>query len=167
MRCCASLVMLLPAERDELSLLIADRRSPDRSRRRIGRARRQTDIRRLLGYVVISGIGNMLVGVALGTPDGLGGAVFYALYSVVLMTALYLRAGEVWQAEVLLPRLPRSQAFIARTAGLPRFRSCCSWPPAACRLFSGFWPKVLLVKASLDVDALVAGLARSCSDTSC
>ncbi|MGO7718917.1 proton-conducting transporter transmembrane domain-containing protein, partial [Rhizobium johnstonii] len=50
----------------------------------------ENDIRRLFGYVVISGIGNMLAGVALGGLGGISGAVFYALHSMVLMTALYL-----------------------------------------------------------------------------
>ncbi|MGO7565766.1 hypothetical protein ACC754_43760, partial [Rhizobium johnstonii] len=39
--------------------------------------------------------GNMLAGVALGGLGGISCAVFYALHSMLLMTALYLSAGEI------------------------------------------------------------------------
>jgi multicomponent Na+:H+ antiporter subunit D len=53
----------------------------------------QNDIRRMLGYMVISGIGMMLAGLALGSATGLSGAVFYAAHSMIVMTALYFLAG--------------------------------------------------------------------------
>ncbi len=108
----------------------------------------QSDTRRVLGYLVISGIGAMLAGLAVGGPDAIAGTIFYALHSMLVMTALYLAAG-----------------FAARTAGgfslqtlggihhnhvllsgvsLVLFFAVSGLPP-----FSGFWPKVMLVKASL------------------
>ncbi len=86
-------VMLLPVEREALSLMIALVGAATVLIGALG-ALAQTDIRRMLGYVVISGIGNMLAGIAIGTPGGVSGAVFYALHSVVLMMALYLLAGQ-------------------------------------------------------------------------
>jgi multicomponent Na+:H+ antiporter subunit D len=53
----------------------------------------QNDIRRMLGYLVISGIGMMLAGLALGSATGLSGAVFYAVHSMIVMTALYFLVG--------------------------------------------------------------------------
>ena len=54
----------------------------------------QTDIRRMLGFVVIAGIGVMLAGLALGDAAGLSGAILYAVHSMLVMTALYLLAGH-------------------------------------------------------------------------
>ncbi len=145
------MVMLLPVEREQLSLLIAAVGAATVVFGALG-ALAQDDIRKLFGYVVISGIGNMLIGVAIGTPDGLAGAIFYALHSMVLMTALYLVAG---QAAVLggsfslnsLGGLYRRNAGFAAISFV-LFFAACGLPP-----FSGFWPKVMLVKASFDVGA--------------
>ncbi|EJT06958.1 Na+/H+ antiporter subunit D [Rhizobium sp. CCGE 510] len=154
------MVMLLPVERQELSLLIALAAAATILVGALG-ALAENDIRRLFGYVVISGIGNMLAGVALGGPgvalggpgggiDGVSGAVFYALHSMVLMTALYLAAGEIARrgGGFLLSELGglyrQSGAFAALSLVL--FLAACGLPP-----FSGFWPKVILVKASLDL----------------
>ncbi len=53
----------------------------------------QSDLRRMLGYMVITGIGIMLSGVALGAQTAISGALFYALHSMIVMLALYLMAG--------------------------------------------------------------------------
>ncbi|MBY4591541.1 Na+/H+ antiporter subunit D [Rhizobium redzepovicii] len=145
-------VMLLPVERQELSLLIALIAAATILVGALG-ALAENDIRRLFGYVVISGIGNMLAGVALGgTGGGISGAVFYALHSMVLMTALYLAAGEIARrgGGFLLSTLGglyrQSGGFTALSLVL--FLAACGLPP-----FSGFWPKVILVKAALDSGA--------------
>lgn len=59
------MVMLLPMERQELSPVIALAAAATIVVGALG-ALAENDIRRLFGYVVISGIGNMLAGVALG-----------------------------------------------------------------------------------------------------
>ncbi|MDF0698753.1 Na+/H+ antiporter subunit D [Rhizobium sp. MC63] len=142
------MVMLLPAERAELSLVIALAAAATILVGALG-ALAENDIRRLIGHVVISGIGNMLAGIALGNPGGIGGAIFYALHSMVLMTALYLAAGEIGR---------RGGGFcLSDLGGLYRQSGGFTWLSlvlflAACGLppFSGFWPKVMLVKAALD-----------------
>lgn len=111
----------------------------------------QNDIRRMLGYLVISGIGMMLTGLALGNVDGLTGAVFYALHSMVVMTALYFLAGmmgrrlggfSLREAGGLYSTTPWLAAL-----GLVLLLSVSGLPP-----FSGVWAKVNLVRASLDAD---------------
>ncbi|RDJ14398.1 Na+/H+ antiporter subunit D [Rhizobium grahamii] len=145
------MVMLLPVEREQLSLLIAATGAATIVVGALG-ALAQDDIRKLLGYVVISGIGNMLVGIALGTPGGLSGAIFYALHSMVLMTALYLLAGQAaalagsFSLAGLGGLYRRNSGFAAISFIL--FVAACGLPP-----FSGFWPKVILVRASIDVGA--------------
>lgn len=145
------LVMLLPAESAELAPLIATVAIATMLAGVLG-ALGESDLRRLLGYVVISGIGTMLAGVALGSAGGLGGAIFYALHSMVLMTALYLLSG---QAARLgggfslhgLGGLYRQSGWFAGLS-LVLFFAASGLPP-----FSGFWPKVVLVKAALDSGA--------------
>ncbi|MGR9350915.1 Na+/H+ antiporter subunit D [Rhizobium leguminosarum] len=145
------MVMLLPMERQELSLVIALAAAATILVGALG-ALAENDIRRLFGYVVISGIGNMLAGVALGGLGGISGAVFYALHSMVLMTALYLAAGEIarrgggFSLSALGGLYRQSGGFTALSLVL--FLAACGLPP-----FSGFWPKVILVKASIDLGA--------------
>jgi multicomponent Na+:H+ antiporter subunit D len=112
----------------------------------------QNDIRRFLGFVVIAGIGNMLAGVAIGGEVAVGAAIFYALHSMLLMTALYLAAGEMARlgGSFGLDRLAglwiSAPVFSALVLAL--FFAGSGLPP-----FSGLWPKAILVKASLDIGA--------------
>ncbi|WP_113448330.1 Na+/H+ antiporter subunit D [Rhizobium cremeum] len=144
-------VMLLPLEREALSLVIAVAASLTMVLGAMG-ALAQSDIRRLLGFVVISGIGNMLAGIAIGGGTGLSAAIAYALHSIVLMTALYLLAGEAarrggsYRLEDLAGLWSAAPAFGGLSLAL--FFAASGLPP-----FSGFWPKAMLVKASLDIGA--------------
>ncbi|MEL6437213.1 MAG: proton-conducting transporter membrane subunit, partial [Pseudomonadota bacterium] len=110
----------------------------------------QNDMRRALGYIVISGIGIMLSGLALASATGLSGTAFYATHSIVVMTALYLFIGimgaqmgtfELRRAGGLYRRYPM-MAF----AFLVIVLAASGLPP-----LSGLWPKIYLVKASIDV----------------
>ena len=109
----------------------------------------QTDIRRMLGFALISGIGVMLAGLALGDAAGLSGAILYAVHSMLVMTALYLLSGMIRDAggsfslddlAGLYDRAP----LLAGSALLLAF-AIAGLPPG-----SGLWPKIALVKASLD-----------------
>ncbi|MFJ6322545.1 MULTISPECIES: Na+/H+ antiporter subunit D [unclassified Rhizobium] len=145
------LVMLLPIERTELGPMITVVAIATMLAGVVG-ALGSTDIRRLLGYIVISGIGTMLAGVALGGAAGLSGAIFYALHSMVLMTALYLLAGQAARlggsfSLTALGGLYRRNGWFAGLS-LILFFAVSGLPP-----FSGFWPKVVLVKASLAAGA--------------
>lgn len=112
----------------------------------------ETEIRRILGYLVISGIGAMLAGLAIGTAPALAGTVVYAVHSILAMTAVYLavgvmervggtsrldQAGGLYGASPLLALL--FFALMLAVSGLPPF--------------SGFWPKVMIVRAALETGA--------------
>ena len=85
-------VMLFPAEREQLSLALAVAAALTMLTGSLG-ALAQSDTRRLLGYLVISGIGAMLAGIAIGGADAIGGVIVYAVHSMLVMTALYLAIG--------------------------------------------------------------------------
>ncbi len=153
-----TLVMLFPIEREELSFLIVLVGVATMLFGALG-ALGQSDIRRLLGYVVISGIGVILAGLSLGSPGGIGGAIFYALHSMVVMTALYMAAGLAgrlagsFDLNSLGGLYGRSALFSALSLVL--FFAAAGLPP-----FSGFWPKVMVAKAAIDIGAwwLAAGV---------
>jgi multicomponent Na+:H+ antiporter subunit D len=157
------LVMIMPAQREALAPLIA---WVAIATMLVGIlcALAQTDIRRILGFVLISGIGVMLAGLALGDVAGLSGTILYAVHSMLVTTALYLLSGLVRDVggsfslarlSGLYDRMP----FLAAAALLLSF-AIAGLPPG-----SGLWPKIVLVKASLDHGAgwlagaiLVSGL---------
>lgn len=145
------MIMLFPVQREELSLVIAAIAVLTMILGAMG-ALAQNDLRRVLGYVVISGIGTMLAGLAIGSPAAVGGVVFYALNSVVLMTALYLavghaaRLGGAWTLSDLSGLYARTPWFAGLVLAL--FLAGSGLPP-----FSGFWPKVMLTKAAIDIGA--------------
>jgi multicomponent Na+:H+ antiporter subunit D len=55
----------------------------------------QTDIRRLLSFTLVSHIGYMVFGIALGTAAGLAGAIFYVAHHIAIQTTLFLVAGLI------------------------------------------------------------------------
>ncbi len=107
----------------------------------------QSEVRRLLGFLVIAGIGSMIAGLAVGTTLSIAGAIFYAVHSIIVMTALYLAAGimHMMDGSYNLRQLgglyQRNIAFAG--VFLVLALAISGLPP-----FSGFWPKVMLVDAA-------------------
>jgi multicomponent Na+:H+ antiporter subunit D len=169
-------VMLLPIQREVLSPAISLVAILTLVTGAIG-ALAQSDTRRLAGYLVIAGIGNILAGVAIGSPAAISGAIFYALHSMVAMTALYLVVGEAarrcsarptrdgaaedhaadrWSLHTLAGIYRSSPGFTALS--LVVFLAVAGLPP-----LSGLWPKIMLLKAAMDINAwwLGAGILVS------
>lgn len=143
--------MLFPFEREELSFLIAIAAALTMILGVIG-ALAQNDIRRSLGFLVISGIGVMMAGLALGSLAGLSGAIFYAAHSMVVMTALYFAAGIGARLGGSF-ELSTAGGLYAKNAVVAAMTLMLFFSVAGLPLFSGFWPKIMLVKASLDIGA--------------
>ncbi len=143
-----TLVMIFPAARSDLAPLIGAIAIATMMFGALG-ALGQQDIRRLVGQLVISGIGLMLAGLALSTEKALGATLFYALHSMAVMAGLFVMAGLAGKAggSFSLHRLSglwlSSPLFSALTLVL--VLSVSSLPP-----FSGFWPKAVLVGEALD-----------------
>ncbi|WP_306319833.1 MULTISPECIES: Na+/H+ antiporter subunit D [unclassified Streptomyces] len=53
----------------------------------------QTDLKRLLSFTLVSHIGFMLYGLALGSRGGIGGAIVYTAHHITVQTTLFLAAG--------------------------------------------------------------------------
>lgn len=143
--------ILFPVQRDELGGLIAVVAALTMIIGAVG-ALAQTDFRRMLGFLVVSGIGIMFAGIALASPGGVSGTVFYAVHSMVVMTALYLVSGVTARIlggfSIATPGGVYGSHVALASVCLVLFFAVSGLPP-----FSGFWPKAILVKASLDVGA--------------
>ncbi|WP_151549984.1 MULTISPECIES: Na+/H+ antiporter subunit D [Corynebacterium] len=106
----------------------------------------QNDIKRLLSFTLVSHIGFMIFGIALGTAEGLSGAIFYAVHHILVQTALFLVVGLIErQAGSSSLRRLGSLAWtspVLATLFLIPALNLGGIPP-----FSGFLGKVLLIEA--------------------
>jgi multicomponent Na+:H+ antiporter subunit D len=55
----------------------------------------QADIKRILSFTLVSHIGYMILGVALGTAAGTAAAIFYIVHHIIVQTTLFLAAGLI------------------------------------------------------------------------
>jgi multicomponent Na+:H+ antiporter subunit D len=110
----------------------------------------QTELRRILSFLIVSHIGFAVMGLGLYTPEGLAGAVFYIVEDMVVLTALFLASGIIAQATPNdnireLGGLYKSAPLFALLFLLPAL-SLAGVPP-----LSGFFAKLALLQASLAV----------------
>ncbi|QPK83036.1 Na+/H+ antiporter subunit D [Corynebacterium qintianiae] len=106
----------------------------------------QNEIKRLLSFTLVSHIGYMIFGVALGTVQGLSGAIFYAVHHVLVQTSLFLVVGLIErQAGTSQLRRLGSLLYTAPIIALLYFIPALNLggiPP-----FSGFLGKIILLEA--------------------
>jgi multicomponent Na+:H+ antiporter subunit D len=116
----------------------------------------QDDVRRILAFHSISQVGYMLLGLALFTPLGVAGGVFFILHHAVVKASLFLIAGlmareggsfELAELGGLYERAPVLAVLFGVSAA-----SLAGLPP-----FSGFWAKLLIVRSSFEAEAWIAG----------
>ncbi len=110
------------------------------------------EFRRILSFHIISQVGYMVLGLALFTPLALTGAVFYLLHHMIVKANLFLisgvsrRAGGSFELSEL-GGFYKSRGFVALLFFIPAF-SLAGFPP-----LSGFWAKMVLIRASLEINA--------------
>ncbi len=124
----------------------------------------QNELRRILSFHIVSQIGYMIMGLALFTPLALVGAVFYVVHHIIVKANLFLVSGVANRLTgsfelKKIGGLYAARPFLAVLFAIPAF-SLAGFPP-----LSGFWAKLLLIQAGLEVDsylivaaALVVGL---------
>jgi multicomponent Na+:H+ antiporter subunit D len=103
------------------------------------------DLRRILAFHIVSQIGYLLLGIALASPAGAAGTLFFTLHNILAKANLFLIAGLIW--------VLAGHYDLRRIGGLYRARpglavlfliaafSLVGVPPS-----SGFWGKFLLVR---------------------
>lgn len=112
----------------------------------------QNDLRRILNFLVISGIGVMLFGLALNSDGAIAALVFYAVHSMLVMALLYMLAGIIGQ---------KSGSFeLSELGGLYRAAPLLSglflialFAIAGLPPFTGFWAKFMMLKAGFGEQA--------------
>ena len=109
----------------------------------------QNDIKRLMSFTLVSHIGYMIFGVALGSVAGLSGAIFYAVHHILVQTSLFLVVGLVErQAGSAQLRRLGSLLYTAPVIALLYLIPALNLggiPP-----FSGFLGKVMLIQAGAE-----------------
>ncbi|OYQ34184.1 Na+/H+ antiporter subunit D [Niveispirillum lacus] len=113
------------------------------------------DLNRAWSWQVVAHIGSMVMGLAIATPLALAAAAFYMVHDIIVKTNLFLGAG-------LVRRLAGGSTDYARLGGLFKtapwlclllfvpLGSLAGFPP-----LSGFWGKLLLVRAGLETEHYV------------
>ncbi|SON54856.1 Na(+)/H(+) antiporter subunit D [Hartmannibacter diazotrophicus] len=108
-----------------------------------------SDLRRQLGYIIVSGIGAMLVAIAIPNTDAVAGAIFYAVHSMIVMTALYLAAGIMARRTGGSFDLRKLGGLYGADPLLAGIFLVLALAVAGLPPFSGFWPKLMLVDAAI------------------
>jgi multicomponent Na+:H+ antiporter subunit D len=111
----------------------------------------QNEFRRILSFHIISQVGYMVMGLALQTRLALAGTIFYLVHHIIVKANLFLVSGAVQRLQgsfdlAQLGGLYRSNGKIALLFFIPAF-SLAGFPP-----LSGFWAKMILIRASLDIE---------------
>lgn len=109
----------------------------------------QWDMKRLFAYHSISQIGYVALGLGLGTPLGIAGALFHMVNHSVFKSLLFLNAGAVEYATGSrdlkhLGGLGKSMPVMANTS-LVASMSIAGIPP-----LNGFWSKFIIVLACIE-----------------
>lgn len=115
----------------------------------------QTDLRRLLSYLLICHIGSMLLGLSLESREVVGAAVAYTWQHMLVMASLFLVAGMIRRATGTydlrqMGGLGQSRPLYPWMLAIPLF-ALAGLPP-----FSGFWPKAAMVRGMLEMDSVLA-----------
>jgi multicomponent Na+:H+ antiporter subunit D len=110
----------------------------------------QSEMKRMLSFTLVSHIGFMVFGIALGTRAGYSGAIFYVVHHITIQTALFLVLGLVERRAgstslIKLGGLARLAPLLGVLYFVPAM-NLAGIPP-----MSGFLGKVALTEAGLQV----------------
>jgi multicomponent Na+:H+ antiporter subunit D len=123
----------------------------------------QNEMKRILSFHIVSQIGYMIFGIAIGGIAGIAATIFFLIYQIPVKTSLFLVDGlvEHWSGTSRLDRLgglARESGFLALLFLLPAL-SLSGIPPLA-----GFVAKFGIVTAGFDAgQGLVVAIALACS----
>ena len=109
----------------------------------------QGDIKRILSFHIVSQIGYMVLGLALGGPAALAATVYFLLHQIPVKTSLFLVEGIV-ERSVGTGTLDRIGGLARRSAPLGLLFALPALSLAGLPPFSGFVGKLGLVSATAD-----------------
>ncbi|MFC1857754.1 proton-conducting transporter membrane subunit, partial [Thermodesulfobacteriota bacterium] len=111
----------------------------------------RNEFRRILSFHIISQVGYMVMGLALFTPLGIAGAIFYLIHHILVKANLFLISGVVQRLKGSfeleeIGGVYKSAGLLSLLFFVPAF-SLAGFPP-----LSGFWAKMILIKACLEIE---------------
>jgi len=109
----------------------------------------QNDFRRILSFHIISQVGYMILGLGLYTPLALAGSIFYIVHHIIVKTNLFLVSGIVLRLRGTL-ELSRLGELYRGSPGLALLFLVPALSLAGLPPLSGFWAKLILVRAGLE-----------------
>lgn len=109
----------------------------------------QGDVRRILAFQSVSKIGYMLAGVAIGTPLAIAGTLVFLVHHGLVKGNLFLIAGVMRRVGGSF-RLAELGGLASRAPLLAVVFFLSALSIAGVPPFSGFWAKLVLVKAALE-----------------
>jgi multicomponent Na+:H+ antiporter subunit D len=114
----------------------------------------QNEFRRILSFHIISQVGYMVLGLGLFTPLALAGSIFYIMHHIIVKTNLFLVSGVARRLQGSY-QLDSLGGLYQKAPALTVVFSISAFSLAGIPPLSGFWAKLILVKASLDMTAYV------------
>ncbi len=108
----------------------------------------QNEMRRILSFHIVSQIGYMIMGLAIFTPLALAGVIFFLAHNIIVKTNLFLISGVVHRLQGT-EKLKRLGGLYRTWPGLTALFLISAFALAGLPPFSGFWAKLLLVRAGL------------------
>lgn len=112
----------------------------------------QWDMQRLLSFHVVSQVGYLVLGLGLGTTAALAATVYYVFHNSVAKCGLLLATGLV-RAERGTDRLRELGGLVRSAPALSALFLLCALALAGVPPLSGFWAKLLVLRAALGVQA--------------
>jgi len=123
----------------------------------------QREVRRILSFLIIAGVGYMLMGIGLFSVLAITAAVFYLIHDMVVKTNLFLLGGVIRRITGSY-ELARSGGLYAGYPALAVLFLVPALSLAGVPPFSGFMAKLGLVQAGLaDGQFLIVGVALAVS----
>lgn len=110
----------------------------------------QFDFRKILSFHIISQIGYMIMGLAIGTKLALTGAIFYIIHHIIVKSNLFLIAGVVDRVSGSFD-LKKIGGVYGRYPFLGILFIISAFSLAGTPPLSGFWSKFIVIKAGLEV----------------
>lgn len=114
----------------------------------------QNELRRVFSFNLVSHIGYMIMGLGLFTPLAIAGSVFYAVHDIIVKTSLFLVGGLVYRLRGSY-RLRKLGGLYTAHPGVAVLFLVPALSLAGLPPLSGFWGKLILVKAGLDENAYI------------
>lgn len=118
----------------------------------------QSHIRQILSFHIISQVGYILAGVALLTVAGLAAAIFYLVHHIIVKSNLFLIAGMIEHQRgsddlTSSGRMKKLAPILATIFFISAFSL------AGLPLLSGFWAKLAVLKAGIQMEAWLVSSA--------